>query len=318
MLNYSIIIPHKNIPHLLIRCLDSIPKRADVQIIVVDDNSDILESQGINLLHLSEKYPNVEFVFGKNENGRRGAGYARNLGLERAKGKWVVFADADDFFSKEFNQVLNLYIDNESDLICFKYQCVDSDTLKQLPESYYMNMLKIADETHNKKLIYNIPAMYSKFVKRDLITKYNILFQEVLFSNDNWFNLQVVFRTNTFYVANEVIYCYAIRTNSLTTKKRDFNNILIRINVLTQAILFLRKVSPENLYFWLNEYYKDIVAWKPKHQRLRLILESCNQYGYLILWLLSIHYLVPNIKHKIFHNAFTKFIKSSLKAKVDS
>ena len=36
---FSIIIPHKNIPSLLQRCLDSIPKRDDVQIIVVDDNS---------------------------------------------------------------------------------------------------------------------------------------------------------------------------------------------------------------------------------------------------------------------------------------
>ena len=40
MINYSIIIPHKNIPNLLQRCLDSIPNREDVQIIVVDDNSD--------------------------------------------------------------------------------------------------------------------------------------------------------------------------------------------------------------------------------------------------------------------------------------
>ena len=39
-INYSIIIPHKNIPQLLQRCLDSIPIRDDVQVIVVDDNSD--------------------------------------------------------------------------------------------------------------------------------------------------------------------------------------------------------------------------------------------------------------------------------------
>ena len=42
MINYSIIIPHKNIPNLLQRCLDSIPNREDVQIIVVDDNSCLL------------------------------------------------------------------------------------------------------------------------------------------------------------------------------------------------------------------------------------------------------------------------------------
>lgn len=36
---YSIIIPHKDIPCLLQRCLDSIPSRDDVQIIVADDDS---------------------------------------------------------------------------------------------------------------------------------------------------------------------------------------------------------------------------------------------------------------------------------------
>ena len=37
---YSIIIPHKNTPALLVRCVASIPKRDDLQIVVVDDNSD--------------------------------------------------------------------------------------------------------------------------------------------------------------------------------------------------------------------------------------------------------------------------------------
>ena len=37
---YSIIIPHKNSPELLSRCLDSIPNRDDLQVVIVDDNSD--------------------------------------------------------------------------------------------------------------------------------------------------------------------------------------------------------------------------------------------------------------------------------------
>ena len=39
-INYSIIIPHKNSTVLLERCLRSIPCRKDVQVIVVDDNSE--------------------------------------------------------------------------------------------------------------------------------------------------------------------------------------------------------------------------------------------------------------------------------------
>ena len=36
---YSIIIPHYNLPKLLRRCLQSIPEREDVQVIVVDDSA---------------------------------------------------------------------------------------------------------------------------------------------------------------------------------------------------------------------------------------------------------------------------------------
>ena len=38
-MNYSIIIPHKNTPDLLKRCINSIPVRKDLEIIIVDDNS---------------------------------------------------------------------------------------------------------------------------------------------------------------------------------------------------------------------------------------------------------------------------------------
>ena len=66
---------HKNIPNLLQRCLDSIPNREDVQIIVVDDNSDP------NIVDF-DKFPglnrsNVEVIFTKEG---KGAGYARNTG----------------------------------------------------------------------------------------------------------------------------------------------------------------------------------------------------------------------------------------------
>ena len=37
--SFSIIIPHKDIPNLLMRCLRSIPVSEDIQVIVVDDNS---------------------------------------------------------------------------------------------------------------------------------------------------------------------------------------------------------------------------------------------------------------------------------------
>ena len=61
--NYSFIIPHHNLPELLKRCVSSIPKRDDVQIIIVDDNSDPSIVDFDNFPFLGEK--NVEVIFDK-------------------------------------------------------------------------------------------------------------------------------------------------------------------------------------------------------------------------------------------------------------
>ena len=70
---YSIIIPSKNTPALLERCVLSIPEREDTEIIVIDDNSgytvEIEKSEFI-----SRK--NLHFIKLQES---KGAGYARNI-----------------------------------------------------------------------------------------------------------------------------------------------------------------------------------------------------------------------------------------------
>ena len=88
MIDYSIIIPSKNLPDLLQRALDSIPRRDGIQVIVVDDASDpgVVDFSAYPGL----EDPQVEVVFTKEA---RGAGYARNAGLARAAGRWTLFLD---------------------------------------------------------------------------------------------------------------------------------------------------------------------------------------------------------------------------------
>ena len=52
---------------------------------------------------------NTEVLFTKEG---KGAGYARNIGLSHARGKWIIFADADDFFTADCFTILNEYMDS--------------------------------------------------------------------------------------------------------------------------------------------------------------------------------------------------------------
>ena len=129
MINYTFIIPHKNIPDLLQRCLNSIPRSEDIQIIVVDDNSDPDKVDFEHFPGVGE--PCVEVYFTKEG---KGAGYARNVVLKHAKGKWLLFADADDLFSYKLNSILNLYVDKDVDVIFFNYDSVYSDDVSKKNE----------------------------------------------------------------------------------------------------------------------------------------------------------------------------------------
>ena len=76
---YSIIIPHKNIVPLLKRCLESIPNRNDIQVVVVDDHSDVKNIQQIEQLCITNHADLVKTQESK------GAGYVRNIGLKYAR-----------------------------------------------------------------------------------------------------------------------------------------------------------------------------------------------------------------------------------------
>jgi len=181
--NYSIIIPHKNIPDLLQRCLNSIPEREDVQIIIVDDNSnpEIVDFSSFP----GQNKKNVEILFSKTSGG---AGFARNLGLQTAKGKWILFADADDFFNNCLNDVLDEYLDDPADIVCFKNNSIHNVSNKKLNRGEWLNKLiniYLNSSRKGEKLLrYIFVVAWGKLIKKILIDKYSIKFEEIRISED--------------------------------------------------------------------------------------------------------------------------------------
>lgn len=206
-INYSIIIPHKNSAALLKRCLDSIPYRDDIQIIVIDDNStDVSE-----LHNIENQYKNVEIVY---TTDGRGAGFARNKGLDKAVGKWLLFADADDFFNEGFLDYTDKYLNSDNDIVFFNSDSRFSDSLESCPPR--MPRLNKYIENHDlDSLRYLIPVVWGKMYSREFIIDHRIYFEEVPVSNDVLFAFMSSNKAKTMDICEFNLYCSTINRTSL-------------------------------------------------------------------------------------------------------
>lgn len=249
---YSIIIPHRNLPQLLQRCLDSIPSRLDVQIVVVDDNSDASLVDFQNFPGLN--HPQVTLIFNKLG---RGAGHARNLGMERALGKWLIFADCDDFFNtKILNEQMDACTDASADILFFKTRYVYSDNLKETPQEHWTNQLfDLVERTGDiNYLKFRRNAPWGKFIRRELVERHHIRFQEVLWSNDVRFSIEVALAAREVQRVPVYLYSYTIRSGSLIDNA-SMESLLCRFDVAYAVEYKLKKrgyakYGPGHLDFW--------------------------------------------------------------------
>lgn len=253
MYNFSVIIPHKNIPILLQRCLDSIPQRDDLQVIVVDDDSDagFVDFSGFPGL----KRPDTEVIFLKGDNGK-GPGHARNTGLSSAKGKWIIFSDADDYFNESFNVALNQYRDNEEEIIFFK--CSKQDETGKITDNYPLinDALEQARKSGNSdSIVYNVPCPWAKFIRRDFLYQNGIKFQEITCGDDILFSIRMALRLNSFTLSDYHLYCVVDRPGSLTrdNKWQCFSSY---VRACCGAYRLLKAVQKEKLAAgWISVWW---------------------------------------------------------------
>ena len=206
---YSIIIPHKNSPALLQRCIASIPQRDDIQIIVVDDNSDETLKPRIDR-------SDVRVVLLGKENSK-GAGHARNEGLKVAEGKWVLFIDADDTFTENLSLFLEKHKDSGADVVYFNYNRITNSIVKPkiCPAS------GVEDEESAFMLKYGITMPWNKMVKFGYLQKHCIRFEECPVGNDIFYTYQVGFFANGHMVFDDTaVYNYYIIGGSITRRKK--------------------------------------------------------------------------------------------------
>lgn len=238
MLNYTIIIPHKNCPDLLERCVCSIPEREDVQVIVVDDNSDADKKP-----QLSRK--DVEVILLDAEHSK-GAGRARNVGLQHAKGKWLLFADADDFYTDFISKILDKYACDEATEIVYLNALTFNENSIEKPfktNGLIMHYLR-KEKGAELKLKYDVWTPWSRMVKRNIVQSNNLRFDELPACNDKMFCLFCSYYTKVMTAEQEFVYnYYKPSQGSQTDRQRNKEMLDGLLDVRCRTIALYKSVG---------------------------------------------------------------------------
>lgn len=240
-INFSIIIPYFNILKSLKKLLPGITGYDDIQVIVVDDRSD---EDVEEFAQIREAYQARGVLFLKNA-GAKGAGSCRNLGMKHAIGRWILFCDADDYFTEDFYGILSAFINSTADIVYFSPTSVYMDTLKPADRhTIYEQKIKtyLENPCHENELHlkYDIASPCSKMFARTYLEKYSLQFEEIMYSNDSVFSTKSAFYASSFDVSDKTIYCITDRKGSLT-KATNTEAVHIRFGAFIRWATFLKK-----------------------------------------------------------------------------
>lgn len=247
--SYSVIIPHftKKGTELLIRAVNSIPQREDIQVIVVD-NSPVRIPED-----LFAERQNVSIFYSDNT---KGAGHARNVGIEHANGKWLHFLDADDFFTEGAFDEFDRYRESDYDIVFFKMTSCYSDTYE--PAHRHTHMTKLIDvfldEPDNDTIRYS-EVPWAKMIKFSLVDNNAIRFDEVPVSNDVIFCLEIGLYAKKICADNSVVSCITICRGSLTNVE-SLCNIETRFSVALRKNKILKKHGKKKMASIMKYIYQ--------------------------------------------------------------
>lgn len=236
MLEISVIVPVYNVERYLRRCVDSILAQTfrDIEVILVDDGS--TDSSG----KICDEYSKIDdriVVFHK-ENG--GVSSARNLGLEHARGKYVMFCDSDDEVMPEWCSKMRDAVGYDLLPLCGYYE-VKNHEHEIIRSGQKASVELLAAEFLTIRAMPVWRGIYS----RERLRKEKIRFDEKFsYAEDRMFNLDYMMKAHRFVFMEEPLYRYYIYDESLSHKKY-LPEYLSSISAVFEKEEFFLKALPE-------------------------------------------------------------------------
>lgn len=267
-ISVSIIIPVYNSGKYLDECLKSVEMQSmrEIEIICVD-NASTDDSATIIKGYCSR---DKRFAYIRNES-NRGQAYSRNVGLMRAKGKYIYFVDSDDMLCKE--ALLNLYRQMEQDEL--DGILFDADILNEniKDNMYRSHRAHVYPYITNGKKMFSIlmedgeytAVVWRQFWRREFLNANRICFLEMGTPHEDClFSFEALMAAARIKCIQDVCYRYRKHSESITasvSKERLVGLFVCFVEILLHSREILigeNKEVTSSVLMCLNQYRRLI------------------------------------------------------------
>lgn len=276
-MKYSVIIPVYNTDVLHFqKCIKSIKQQPfeDYEVIIVNDGSKD---------ELSDKY---KAIVGNDDRFKlymvqnKGVSCARNFGIEKSCGEYIIFLDSDDWIESDTFGKIAIELNNY-DLILFSYY-ENNDTNETHREYYTDNVLDLTglgkydlirrltskylcsyQLKNNSMTDSTIGTSWAKVFRRELLQKHECRFpEEMSFAEDIVFNRFCLYCADTVKYINLPYYHYRIVENSLSHKRTTGQQAIDRKKRVVDELERFISSLPYSADLMLGLYYNKIELFK--------------------------------------------------------
>jgi glycosyltransferase involved in cell wall biosynthesis len=216
---FSVIVPIYNTRRFLPRCLDSILPQlgTEDELILVDDGS----TDGCG--ELCDSYAERDGRLRVIHKPNGGLVSARNVGIERAVGEYVLYVDGDDWVLPNWLSVIRsriLSAPERPDVLVFGsvMRFPDHEDLNRInaPDGFY-DRARLKAEIFpylisDRRLFFGeavfLPASWNKAYKRELLVEHHCMDECIRIGEDNAFVFECLLNAQSAVVCQDVLYCY--------------------------------------------------------------------------------------------------------------
>lgn len=236
-MRFSIIVPVYNAAGFLSATVDTVLAQtfADWELLLIDDGSTDGKT-GALCDRIAEKDTRIRSFHKPNG----GAGDARNFGIGRASGDYLVFLDSDDFLEPQALEVLQKAVsDSGADVCCFGFTILRGaeETVVRPAEHAFYESFSLSD---SPAALLGPPAAWYAVWKRALFDRTGIRFRARGWGEDLAMTRKMLTQADSIVQIPDALYRYLIREGSVTTRRNLDTNAEI-MDALGDVIVWFRE-----------------------------------------------------------------------------